>query len=121
MQQPYCLASETRARRHRARSRAARRRPHRSTGPNGPLKNSAGRINWPVSLAGTNVNPGDLIVGDADGLLCIPFDEVESVLAATRKKMELEKKMLADIAAGTLDTSWIDVTLARIGCNTEPR
>jgi hypothetical protein len=34
--------------------------------------------------------------------------------------MELEKKMLADIAAGTLDTSWIDATLKRIGCNTEP-
>jgi 4-hydroxy-4-methyl-2-oxoglutarate aldolase len=36
--------------------------------PNGPLKNSGGRINWPVALAGTPVNPGDLIVGDADGV-----------------------------------------------------
>jgi hypothetical protein len=35
--------------------------------------------------------------------------------------MELEAKMLADIAAGRLDTSWIDATLKRIGCNTEPR
>ena len=67
------------------------------------------------------IHPGDLIVGDADGLLCIPYDDVEEVLAATRKKMELEKKMLADIAAGTLDTTWIDATLIRLGCNTEPR
>ena len=42
-------------------------------------------------------------------------------LAATRNKMALEKQMLADIAAGKLDTAWIDATLKRIGCNTEPQ
>src|SRR4029077_15527763 len=40
--------------------------------PNGPLKSSGGRINWPVSLAGTTVNPGDLVVGDADGVVVVP-------------------------------------------------
>ena len=40
--------------------------------PNGPAKGVAGRINWPVSLAGTTVNPGDLIVGDADGVVVVP-------------------------------------------------
>jgi regulator of RNase E activity RraA len=34
--------------------------------PNGPTKNIAGRVNWPVSVGGTAVQPGDLIVGDAD-------------------------------------------------------
>ena len=61
------------------------------------------------------------MVGDADGLLCIPYDHVEQVLAATHKKMEAEKKTLADIEAGKLATAWIDATLVRIGCNTEPR
>jgi hypothetical protein len=42
------------------------------------------------------------------------------VLAATHRKMEAEKKMLADIAAGRLDTAWIDATLQRIGCKPEP-
>ncbi|MGH8814392.1 MAG: RraA family protein, partial [Advenella sp.] len=37
------------------------------TNPNGPSKSLGGRINWPVTLAGTTVNPGDLIVGDDDG------------------------------------------------------
>ena len=87
----------------------------------GPYKDGPGEINVPIAIDGMVVHPGDLIVGDADGLLCVPFDEAEALLAATHKKMEAEKKTLADIAAGKLDTSWIDATLQRIGCNTEPR
>ena len=86
----------------------------------GPYKDGPGEINVPIAIDGMVIEPGDLIVGDADGLLCIPFDDAEELLAATRKKMDAEKKMLADIAAGQLDTSWIDATLKRIGCNTEP-
>lgn len=86
----------------------------------GPYKDGPGEINVPIAIDGMVIHPGDLIVGDADGLLCVPFDDAEAVLAATHKKMEAEKKMLADIAAGKLDTSWIDATLKRIGCSTEP-
>ncbi len=67
------------------------------------------------------IQPGDLMLGDADGLLCVPFDSLQSVLEATLQKMDAEKKMLADIAAGTLDIAWIDATLRRIGCNPEPQ
>jgi RraA family protein len=87
----------------------------------GPYKDGPGEINVPIAIDGMVIHPGDLIVGDADGLLCIPYGDVEAVLAATLKKMAAEKKTLADIEAGTLDTAWIDVTLERIGCNTEPR
>jgi RraA family protein len=87
----------------------------------GPYKDGPGEINVPIALDGMVIEPGDLIVGDADGLLCVPFADAEEVLAATHKKMNAEKKMLADIAAGTLDTAWIDATLQRIGCHTEPR
>ena len=87
----------------------------------GPYKDGPGEINVPIAIDGMVIHPGDLIVGDADGLLCVPYDEVEEILAATRRKMAAEKKTLADIEAGTLETAWIDVTLQRIGCNTEPR
>ncbi len=87
----------------------------------GPYKDGPGEINLPIAIDGMVIHAGDLIVGDADGLLCVPFDSVEEVLAATRIKMALEKQMLADIAAGKLDTAWIDATLKRIGCNTEPQ
>lgn len=86
----------------------------------GPYKDGPGEINVPIAIDGMVIHPGDLIVGDADGLLCVPFDEAEQLLAATHKKMEAEKEILADIAAGRLDTAWIDATLKRIGCNPEP-
>jgi regulator of RNase E activity RraA len=87
----------------------------------GPYKDGPGEINVTIAIDGMVIHPGDLVVGGADGLLCIPFDEAEEILAATHRKMEAEKKTLADIAAGRLDTRWIDATLQRIGCNTEPR
>ena len=87
----------------------------------GPYKDGPGEINVPISIDGMVIQPGDLIVGDADGLLAIPYDEADEILAATHKKMEAEKKTLADIAAGTLDTRWVDATLERIGCSTQAR
>jgi RraA family protein len=87
----------------------------------GPYKDGPGEINVPIAIDGMVIHPGDLIVGDADGLLCVPIDNAEEVLAATRKKMDAEKKMMEEIANGTLDTAWIDATLKRIGCNPEPQ
>jgi RraA family protein len=87
----------------------------------GPYKDGPGEINVPIAIDGMVIHPGDLVIGDADGLLCVPYDAAEAILDATRRKMEAEKKTLADIAAGRLDTRWIDATLTRIGCNTEPR
>jgi len=87
----------------------------------GPYKDGPGEVNVPIAIDGMVIHPGDLIVGDADGLLCVPHDDVEQVLAATHQKMAAEKKMLADIAAGRFDTTWIDAALRRIGCDTEGR
>ncbi len=85
----------------------------------GPYKDGPGEINVPIAIDGMVIQPGDLIVGDADGLLCVPFDDAEAILASTLKKGEAEKVMLAEIAAGTYDTAWVDATLRRLGCNTE--
>ena len=57
----------------------------------GPYKDGPGEINVPIAIDGMVIEPGDLIVGDADGLLCVPFGSVDEVLEAVRKKMELGK------------------------------
>lgn len=87
----------------------------------GPSKDGPGEINRPIALDGMVIHPGDLMLGDADGLLCVPYDSLQSVLDATHQKIDAEKKMLADIAAGTLDTRWIDASLQRIGCPPDPQ
>ncbi|MDB5893359.1 MAG: regulator of ribonuclease A-like protein [Rhodoferax sp.] len=81
----------------------------------GPYKDGPGEINVPIAIDGMVIHPGDLMLGDVDGLLCVPIDAAEEVLAAAEAKMKAEKKTLQDIAAGRLDQSWVAVTLARIG------
>ena len=45
----------------------------------GPYKDGPGEINVPIALGGMVIEPGDLVIGDDDGLLCVPFDETEAV------------------------------------------
>lgn len=82
----------------------------------GPYKNGPGEINGPIALDGMVIAAGDLMLGDDDGVLCVPFDDVASVLAASEAKLAAEEKQLAAIRAGTHDAGWIDETLRRLGC-----
>lgn len=82
----------------------------------GPYKNGPGEINVPISLDGMVIQPGDLILGDEDGLLCVPRNDAAAVYEAAHAKHALEEQMLADILAGKLDTAWIDHTLAQLNC-----
>lgn len=81
----------------------------------GPYKDGPGEINVPISLNGMVVEPGDLILGDADGLLCVPFGDVHTILEAARRKQEAESVTIREIENGALDIKWIDATLARLG------
>ncbi|MCD0503987.1 RraA family protein [Bordetella petrii] len=82
----------------------------------GPYKDGPGEINGAIALDGMTIEAGDLIVGDADGLLCIPFDQVDAVHQAAAGKQAAEAQTFAQIAAGKLDTSWIDARLKQQGC-----
>lgn len=81
----------------------------------GPYKDGPGEINVPIAVDGMVVNPGDLIIGDADGILCVPFEHAEALLAAGLQKGVAEQKMVAEMASGAYDASWIDANLKRIG------
>jgi RraA family protein len=85
----------------------------------GPYKDGPGEINVPIAINGMTIEPGDLVVGDDDGVLAIPFDEVSRLHAATVQKQQAEEKQMAAIRAGTNDRSWVDETLKRLGCEIE--
>jgi regulator of RNase E activity RraA len=57
------------------------------------------------------VNPGDIVVGDADGVVFIPLDQVKAVHAACHKKMQHEADTLDAIKRNSYDDSWIDAAL----------
>jgi len=81
----------------------------------GPYKDGPGEINVSVCIAGMVVNPGDIIVGDADGVLAVPQDCAAEVIAAATAQNRKEEATLAAIAAGTVDRSWVDEMLLSKG------
>lgn len=88
----------------------------RGVQPNGPYKNGPGEINVPVSIGGKVVCPGDIIVGDLDGVVIIKKEDAEDLLIKANKHQLMEEGKLASILNGTLDRSWIDIALKNKGC-----
>jgi regulator of RNase E activity RraA len=82
----------------------------------GPYKDGPGEVNVPVRVGGQVVHPGDLVVGDGDGVLAIPAGEAAAVLAAAEGKLEAEQTELAAIRDGSVDRSWVDKVLGERGC-----
>lgn len=82
----------------------------------GPYKDGPGEINVPISLSGMIVNPGDIMVGDEDGLVTVPLDRAEEILALAQKHQKMEEEIMKSIYEGTIDRSWIDKTLTEKGC-----
>lgn len=82
----------------------------------GPYKDGPGEINVPISIDGMVINPGDIIIGDSDGVLCVPQEVAEEVLKNTQAKHASEEKQLKAILAGTNDRSWVDAALKEKGC-----
>jgi len=82
----------------------------------GPYKDGPGEVNVAIAIEGMVIEPGDLVCGDGDGLLAIPFDSVEAVYEAAAKKHEAETRQMENIKAGKNDRAWVDAALTRLGC-----
>lgn len=85
--------------------------------PAGPYKEGPGEINFPVVCGGVVVHPGDIIVGDADGVVVISPRDAGSVLEKASAKSRDEQQTLIDIENGTWGRGWVDATLAAKGCD----
>ena len=72
----------------------------RGVSPEGPLKRAPGSINVPVSCGGVAVSPGDIVVGDGDGVSVVPADDAETVLEAAREKLATEADLRERVDAG---------------------
>jgi RraA family protein len=84
--------------------------------PNGPFKNGPGEINVPVSCGGVAVKPGDIVVGDADGIVVVDPADAEDILAKSRATVDKETGIMAAIAKNAWDISWTERTLRDKGC-----
>ena len=72
----------------------------------GTTKVVPGKINVPVTVGGVIIEPGDVIIGDADGLVSVPADQVHRALASSEARAEKEERFVQQIrtlGATTLD------------------
>jgi RraA family protein len=81
----------------------------------GPYKDGPGEINVPVCIGGMVVNPGDIVVGDDDGVIFIRPSEAQAVAKAARGKFESEQKTFESIRNRAYDDRWIDEALRAKG------
>jgi regulator of RNase E activity RraA len=81
----------------------------------GPSKDGPGEINVPVSVAGMAVLPGDLIVGDADGVIAIPAAVAAQVLEKTRAHLAKEAQTREANRLGTADPERFNAVLRAKG------
>lgn len=87
----------------------------------GPHKSGPGEINVPVSIDGMVVMPGDIILGDDDGVIAFPPSIAEELLALVHSQEEREANALAAIREGRFDNSYIGLHGIANEAANEPR
>lgn len=68
--------------------------------PRGPHKNFGGRMDVPAAVGGAPVQPGDLILGDDDGVVVVPLDAAERTLAVAETLMAREEEFARQLERG---------------------
>lgn len=77
----------------------------------GCYKDGPGEINVTIACGGVVVRPGDLVVGDHDGVVIVPYEEAKGLLPKLIKMVEKEEQLLEQIRNNTVDRSWVDQEL----------
>ena len=81
----------------------------------GPYKNGPGDINIPVSIGGCVISPGDIVVGDDDGIVAFPQAIAADLLEAVKSQAKREAEMLTTIREGRYDGAYGRVSAAAAG------
>jgi regulator of RNase E activity RraA len=75
--------------------------------PNSPWKNGPGTVGFPIVIGGTTVHPGDIVVGDPDGVAIVSRMKAEEVAEELKAVLAKEAKMEADVKAGKSIPGWL--------------
>jgi regulator of RNase E activity RraA len=87
----------------------------RGVTPIGPLHRGPGEINYPVSVGGIVVSPGDVIVGDLNGVVVVPREIAGELLERLRSRAPAERTYSASVARGEFSNDWVDKALEDSG------
>jgi 4-hydroxy-4-methyl-2-oxoglutarate aldolase len=74
----------------------------RAVSAQGTVKETPGSVNVPVAIGGQIIHPGDAIVADDDGVVCVPRAGAGQALTAARARAAKEETSRAALASGVL-------------------
>ena len=81
--------------------------------PGGPYKEGPGEINVPISIGNIAVNPGDIVLGDRDGVIIIPKADAAQIVEEAKKYAEMDAGKVAAAKNGTAKRQWVEDTLEK--------
>lgn len=85
--------------------------------PRSPQKNTPGSVNVPIQVGGLVVNPGDVVIGDDDGVAVVPGAFARELIDLAEERMKMEYEQAEDIRSGKAPleilhgASWVDDNL----------
>jgi RraA family protein len=88
----------------------------RGTTSIGPLHRGPGEINFPICCGGIVVNPGDIVVGDAAGIVVVPREIAEELLERLHGHKEANAAYFESVRRGDFSNAWVDRLLGELGC-----
>lgn len=83
--------------------------------PNSPFKHGPGTIGLPVTLGGLVIEPGDVVIGDRDGVVVVPRWRVAEALDALDEVRAKESGMDQMVKSGAREPAWLEARLAGEG------
>lgn len=91
----------------------------RGVTPMGPLHRGPGEIGYPIAAGGVVVHPGDIVVGDLNGVVIVPRDTAAELLERLRERAAAESEYERAVARGDFSNAWVDATLEAGGVVTD--
>jgi 4-hydroxy-4-methyl-2-oxoglutarate aldolase len=79
--------------------------------PNSPVKTGPGTIGFPVVVGGVAVSPGDIVIGDEDGVVIVPFARIDQTIEHLATIKEIEAALEAKVKAGIRRPDFMDKIL----------
>ena len=80
--------------------------------PASPHMTGPGSVGFPIQIGGQEVETGDMIIADRDGVVVVPFDRLDEVIARLEKVRVLEAELDAKVAGGLVVPEWVEDYLA---------
>ena len=68
--------------------------------PASPFSKGPGSVGFPVQIGAQEVETGDMVIADRDGVVVVPFEQIDEVILSIGRVRELERELDAEVASG---------------------